>query len=176
MRCSRLGQPSLSEITAIEVDTYHEAITPAFRVNYSPETVGQAGFSLPVTVAVILTRGSWFREDIEAYNHPEARRLRHLVKVGLDEAIQAEHPKKNGCEVRIFTRGGQTHRGRVEYAKGEPENMLTDEEFEAKFRYLAGDWLPAVQLDQLIAAARRLEELDNINELVQLTAPMRVAM
>lgn len=172
----KAGQPSLSEITAIEVDAYHEAITPAFRVNYEPETVGQAGFSLPVTVAVVLTRGSWFREDIEAYNHPEARRLRHLVKVGLDEAIQAEHPKKNGCEVRIFTRGGQTYRGRVEYAKGEPENMLADEEFETKFRYLAGDWLPADQLDQLIAAARRLEHLDDINELMQFTQPIRAAV
>ena len=170
------GQPDLQDITAIEVDTYHEAITPSFRVNYAPQTVGQAGFSLPVTVAVVLTRGSWFREDIESYDHPQARRLRHLVKVGLDEAIQAEHPKKNGCEVRIFTGSGQTWRGRVEYAKGEPENMLTDEEFESKFRYLTGDLLPPSQIDRLVDCARRLEELDDINELVQCALPVQVAL
>lgn len=170
------GQPDLNEITAIEVDTYHEAITPSFRVNYEPETVGQAGFSLPVTVAVVLTRGSWFKEDIETYNHPEARRLRHLVKVGLDEAIQAEHPKKNGCEVRIATSSGKQYRGRVEYAKGEPENMLTDEEFEDKFRYLAGSLLPERQIAQLVDCVRRLERLDDINELVQCTVPAKVAL
>lgn len=170
------GQPDLSEITAIEVDTYLEAITPSFRVNYEPETVGQAGFSLPVTVAVVLTRGSWFKEDIETYNHPEARRLRHLVKVGLDEAIQAEHPKKNGCEVRIATSSGKQYQGRVEYAKGEPENMLTDKEFEDKFRYLAGGLLPERQILQLVDSVRRLEQLDDINELVRLTAPAKVTL
>ena len=170
------GQPDLSEITAIEVDTYLEAITPSFRVNYEPETVGQAGFSLPVTVAVVLTRGSWFKEDIETYNHPEARRLRHLVKVGLDEAIQAEHPKKNGCEVRIATSSGKQYQGRVEYAKGEPENMLTDKEFEDKFRYLAGGLLSERQIVQLVDSVRRLEQLDDINELVRLTAPAKVTL
>jgi len=170
------GRPDLNEITAIEVDTYLEAITPSFRVNYEPETVGQAGFSLPVTVAVVLTRGSWFKEDIETYNHPEARRLRHLVKVGLDEAIQAEHPKKNGCEVRIATSSGKQYQGRVEYAKGEPENMLTDEEFEAKFRYLAGSLLSEGQIVQLMDCVRRLEQLDDINELVQCAVPARIAL
>ena len=93
-----------------------------------------------------MTRGAWFREDIETYDNPEARRLRQLVKVGLDEAIQAEHPLKNGCEVRIATEDGTQYKGRVEHAKGEPENMLTDAEFEAKFRYLVGDLLPDAQI------------------------------
>ena len=74
------GQPDLDAITSIEVDTYLEAITPEFRVNYQPQVVGQAGFSLPVTVSVILTRGSWFREDIATFDEPEQRRLRQLVK------------------------------------------------------------------------------------------------
>ena len=132
----------LGGIERIEVDTYLEAITPDFRVNYEPQTVGQAGFSLPVTASIVLTRGNWFREDIDAYDNPEARRLRQLVKVGLDDAIQAAHPIKNGCEVRIHTQAGDLLKGRVEYAKGEPENMLTDAEFETKFRYLAADMLP----------------------------------
>lgn len=170
------GQPNLSDVISIEIDTYHEAITPDFRVNYAPETVGQAGFSLPVTVSVILTRGSWFREDIETYDEPEQRRLRQLVKVGLDEAIQAEHPNKNGCEVRISTKDGKRYKGRVEHAKGEPENMLTDAEFEQKFRYLVGDLMPEEQITQLVNCVGRLEYLDDINELVQYMIPNKVAI
>lgn len=167
----RSGRPDLSAIAAIEIDTYLEAITPDFRVNYSPRTVGQAGFSLPVTASVILTRGNWFREDIETYDAPEAQRLRQLVKVGLDADIQAGHPLKNGCEVRIITKDGALYRGRVEYAKGEPENMLSDAEFEGKFRYLVGDLLPADQIARLLDSVARLEHLDDVGELARLTVP-----
>ncbi len=167
----RSGRPDLSAIAAIEIDTYLEAITPDFRVNYSPRTVGQAGFSLPVTASVILTRGHWFREDIETYDAPEAQRLRQLVKVGLDADIQAGHPLKNGCEVRIITKDGALYRGRVEYAKGEPENMLSDAEFEEKFRYLVGDLLPPEQIARLLDSVARLEHLDDVGELARLTVP-----
>lgn len=165
------GQPNLGEITSIEIDTYHEAITPDFRVNYTPQTVGQAGFSLPVTVSVILTRGNWFREDIETYDEPEQQRLRQLVKVGLDTVIQSEHPNKNGCEVRIRTANGMQYKGRVEHAKGEPENMLTDSEFEEKFRYLVGDLLPQEQIARIVECCNQLESLSDISELVQFTTP-----
>ena len=167
----RSGRPDLDAITSIEVDTYLEAITPAFRVNYQPQTVGQAGFSLPVTVSVILTRGNWFREDIETFDEPEQRRLRQLVKVGLDEEIQAGHPLTNGCEVRIATKDGSQHKGRVEYAKGEPENMLTNIEFEEKFRYLVGQLLPPDQIANILDRVDQLEDLADVGELVQLTVP-----
>ncbi len=165
------GAPDLAAITAIEVDTYLEAITPEFRVNYEPQTVGQAGFSLPVTVSVILTRGSWFREDIETFDEPEQRRLRQLVKVGLDEDIQAGHPLTNGCEVRIKTDDGALFKGRVEFAKGEPENMLTEAEFEEKFRYLVGDMLTPDQIALILDRCSALENLTDVGELVQLTVP-----
>ena len=164
----------LGGIERIEVDTYLEAITPDFRVNYAPQTVGQAGFSLPVTASIVLTRGNWFREDIDAYDNPEARRLRQLVKVGLDDAIQAAHPIKNGCEVRIHTQAGDLLKGRVEYAKGEPENMLTDVEFETKFRYLAADMLPPGQVSDILDACAALEHLDDVGKLAHLTVPERM--
>ncbi len=167
----KTSQPALDAIQSIEVDTYLEAITPEFRVNYAPQTVGQAGFSLPVTVSVILTRGAWFRDDIETYDEPEQRRLRQLVKVGLDEKIQAGHPLTNGCEVRITTADGALHRGRVEYAKGEPENMLSEAEFEEKFRALAGDLLPPAQATELLELASRLENLADAGALARASVP-----
>ncbi|MCC7446726.1 MAG: MmgE/PrpD family protein [Anaerolineae bacterium] len=167
----KAGRPNLDDITAIEVGIYHKAMTPSFRVNYAPETVGQAGFSLPVTVSVVLTHGSWYREDIEIYDAPEARRLRQLVKVYLDEAIEAAYPAKNGCVVRITTRDGQHYAGRVDYAKGEPENMLTEAEFAHKFRYLTGNLLPPERIDELMEKVSRLEQLNHVDELIRLTSP-----
>ena len=59
----------------------------------------------------------------------------------------------------------------MEYAKGEPENMLSDAEFEEKFRYLVGDLLPAEQIARLLDTVARLERLDDVGELVRLTVP-----
>jgi 2-methylcitrate dehydratase PrpD len=168
------GQPDLDDIASIEIGSYKGAITPSFRVNYHPESVGQAGFSLPVTASVVLARGGWYREDIEAYDDPEVSRLRPLVKVYLDEEIEAAYPEKNGCVVRVNTHSGQQYEGRVDYAKGEPENMLTDAEFEAKFRRLVGELLPEERIQQILDLSYRLEELDDVGELVRLTVAERV--
>ena len=126
-------------------------------------------FSLPVTVSVVLARGSWYKEDIAAYNEPQIRRLWPLVKVSLDEELEAAYPEKNGCVVRVATSDGERYEGRVEYAKGEPENMLTDEEFEYKFRRLVADQLPEARVAQILEVASRLEELDDVGDLVRLT-------
>jgi 2-methylcitrate dehydratase PrpD len=116
-----------------------------------------------------LARGSWYREDIAAYDEPQIRRLWPLVSVYLDEDLEAAFPEKNGCVVRVATSDGERYEGRVEYAKGEPENMLTDAEFEYKFRRLVGEQLPEEQVDQILEMTSRLEELDDVGELVRLT-------
>ncbi len=162
------GDLDLDAVAAIEIDSYPLAITPDNRVNPEPRTAEQAGYSLPVTVAVVLQRGSWYRADIEAcWDEPLTRRLRRLVKIGLDEALVAAD--RNGCEVRVRTCDGGQYRGRVEYALGEPENMLDEAAFEGKFRHLTGDLLSEAQIVGLIETCARLEELDDVGRLLQLT-------
>jgi 2-methylcitrate dehydratase PrpD len=163
-------RPPLDQIVSIDVGTYLGAVTPEFRVNYHPETADAAGYSLPVTVATILTRGSFYREDIEAYKDPEIQRLMRLVRVHLDEEIEAGYPETMGCVVQVRTGDGTVYEGRVDLPKGEPENMLTDEEFERKFRRLVGDLLPEERVARLIEMAWRLEEIEDIGELVRLAA------
>ena len=162
------GGLDLDTITAIEIGSYPSALTPDFRINPEPESTEQAYFSLPATVAVVLQRGSWYLKDIETWDEPETRRLRRLVKIGLDEELVAAD--SNGCEVRVTTRDGGQYRGRVEYALGEPENMMSAAQFEGKLRYLNGNLLPEARIIALIDACNRLEELDDVGELLRLTA------
>ena len=54
--------------------------------------------------------------------------------------------------------------------------MLTDAEFETKFRYLVGDLLPDERIRDLLDCVNRLEHLDCVSELVQLTIPEKVAV
>jgi 2-methylcitrate dehydratase PrpD len=167
----RAGAPPLEKIARIQIGTYRAAMTPSFRVDPQPESVAKASFSLFAAVSVALVRGSWYADDIRAFDSPEIRRLWPLVEVYLDEQIEADYPAKNGCVVTVTTTDGTDHVGRVDYAKGEPENMLTDDEFEAKFRRLNGDLLPSQRVDQIMATVARLEELKDISELIRLTVP-----
>jgi 2-methylcitrate dehydratase PrpD len=57
----------------------------------------------------------------------------------------------------------------VDYAKGEPENMLTDAEFEIKFRRLVGSLLPDRRIDQILEMTSQLENVKDVGELVRLT-------
>ncbi len=167
----RRGCPPLAEIECIEIGSYRAAIEPAFRANPDPKTWSEAAFSLPTAVCVSLVRGSWFREDIATYDDPVIHNLLSKTRVYLDPGMQAAYPAKNGCIVTITTRNGAVVTGRVDFAKGEPENMLTAAEFEAKFRRLAGGFLPAGRQDRIVEACSRLEQLADAGDLVRLTIP-----
>jgi len=163
--------PVLDQITGIEIGTYRSAVTPAFRVNPHPEDVEAAGYSLPATVAVVLARGSWYREDIETYNAPECRRLWPLVRAYIDPEIEAAHPYKNGCVVRVTMADGSRHEGRIDYAKGEPENMLTESELAYKFRRVACNLLPPARLEAIFDLVNQLAQLDDVARLLKLVRP-----
>ena len=49
--------------------------------------------------------------------------------------------------------------------------MLRDAEFEAKFRYLVGELLPEAQMSAILDSCARLEQLDDVGALAQLTVP-----
>ncbi len=164
------GPVAHQDVTAIAIGSYRGAVTPDFRVDPNPPTMGLAGFSLPAAVAVTLIRGGWYREDIERYADPAVQRLMKLTTTYVDEEIEAAYPAKNGTVVRVTTKDGRVHEGRVEYAKGEPENMLSEAEFETKFRRLVGSLLGAPRVEAILAACARFEDLDDVGELVRLTA------
>lgn len=167
------GRPALDQIASIDIGSYKGAVTPDFRADLQPQTLSIAGFSLPTAVAVTLVRGGWYREDIEHFADADVRRLLAVTTVGLDEAIEADYPAKNGCVVRLTMRDGRVLEGRVEYAKGEAENMLSAEEFEAKFRRLVGDALSSDAIARILATCAEFETLDDIGDLVRLAAPTR---
>ena len=54
---------------------------------------------------------------------------------------------------------------RVEHAKGQPQNPLTDAELETKFRDCAARALPGDQVDGLLAAVRELEAVADVSAL-----------
>jgi 2-methylcitrate dehydratase PrpD len=159
-----------ARVTRIDVGTYAHAIEAPFRRTLEPAHSSAAGYSLPTAVAVGLIFGRFYQEDIARFDDPRVRALLPKTHLSVDDRIQSHYPDWNGCVVRVTLDDGRVVEGRVDHAKGEPENMLTDQEFEQKFRLTVGDVLPASRIDELVAAVGNLDTVTDVSTLVRLTA------
>jgi 2-methylcitrate dehydratase PrpD len=70
-------------------------------------------------------------------------------------------------EVTITLRDGRRLQRRVDQAKGQPKNPLTDAELTGKFRDCAARALPAAQVDALLASLSALEQVRDVSELAR---------
>ena len=95
--------------------------------------------------------------------------LTSRVKVEASEEAERRVPEAMLCFVDVVTRGGQTYSAEVPYHKGHYKNPMTDAEVEQKFRSLAKDLLSPDQTDELLARLWKLEEVEDIGEVLRLT-------
>lgn len=124
-------------IDKIEVHTYKLAVgshdhTQVFGIS-------SAKLSIPYSVALAIVKG---RTGYEDYN--EANLDNYYIKMLIskvcvieDENLTAQSPSVRGARVVIHLKDGNTYEGCCLYPKGEPENPLSQDELEDKFRGLA---------------------------------------
>jgi 2-methylcitrate dehydratase PrpD len=157
-----------TRIARIDVGTYAHAIDAPFRTTLEPATASAAGYSLPTAVAIGLTFPTFYADDIARFADPRVRALLPKMHLHVDDQIEAHYPNWNGCGVRISLDDGRVVESRLTHAKGEPENMLTDTEFDAKLRFAVGELLPEPQLKELVAAVQALEDARDVSVLARL--------
>lgn len=156
------------DIESIRLATYDYATRPIFRVDPNPPSREVAGLSIRVSTAVALAKGSAWRHDFAAWDEPEARRLRNLIDVQVDDEIETRYPELNGCRLQITLADGTRREAYIPNMKGEPEFRMTEAEMREKFSVLTGDLFPQAQAEQIYETCNRLEYLQHIGELIQL--------
>ena len=129
-------QINIAEIEKIEVLTYLQATEGHSYIEVP--TVSAAKMSIPFSVAVALVTGS---ADMKAFSKESITNktileLTKKVEVKEDAELTALNPQKRAAIVVVHTKD-RTYLQRVDYPKGEPENPLSKEELENKFRGLA---------------------------------------
>ena len=162
------GALDASAIESIRLSTYGYATRPIFRVDPNPPARDVAGLSIRVSTAVALTQGSAWPHDFSSWDEPEARRLRNLIDVQVDEEIEAGYPDLNGCRLQIRLADGQTREAYLPNMKGEPEFRMTEGEMRQKFAVLTRDLFDAGRADHIYATCSGLERLVDIGALSQL--------
>lgn len=129
-------QINISDIEKIEVLTYLQATEGHSYIEVP--TVSAAKMSIPFSVAVALATGS---ADMKAFSFENVANeaildLTRMVEVKEDVNLTALNPQKRAAIVVVHTKSGD-YSQRIDYPKGEPENPLSKEELENKFRNLA---------------------------------------
>jgi 2-methylcitrate dehydratase PrpD len=72
------------------------------------------------------------------------------------------YPQKWPSRVEIALKNGETYQGYCEYAKGEPENPLSETELIQKFNKLCGDIITKDERDRIAEVVLDLEKVEDV--------------
>ena len=165
--------PDVNDIAQVNIKTLQRAIDimAGDPEKWRPETRETADHSMPYTTAVALTYGTVHQGhfDDQYIMDPKLLDLTSRVKVEGSAEADRRAPEAMLCDVEVVTNAGQKFSAEVPYHKGHYLNPMTDAEVEAKFRSLAKDLLTPQQTDQLLDRLWRLEEVEDIREVLRLT-------
>ena len=124
---------NINEIDTVEVLTYKLGVKG--HDHNDIHSVASAKLSTPYAVAAGLKYG---RADLSVFEPIDAQivELAKNVVVSEDTTLTAESPKMRIAIVKVTMKDGRVLASRVDYAKGDPENPMTDEELAEKRRLL----------------------------------------
>ena len=165
--------PDLDDIKEIRLQTFPAGyeVMGSGEANWQPETRESADHSLPFVMAVALMEGivEIRHYDQMYYKRSDVRALMQKIKVRIGEEPVAAWPEVPLNIVDVEMKSGKVLSTKVAYHLGHFKRWMTDEEQERKFRPLAEPLLPKRQIDDLLACLRRLDELEQVSELISLT-------
>lgn len=133
-----------------------------------PLTSYGAKFSLPYSVAVMLVHGKAGLEEFtdEAIQDAEVLRLAAKVRYQLDPTV--DYPRHFSGHVKVYLDDGSLLEENQPHPRGGYEDPLPPADIEAKFRANAKLALPMEQVEKILAAVTRLEELQSARQLSEL--------
>jgi len=144
-----------SEISAVEIVTFHEAARLTCR---RPVTTEQAQYSLPFPVAVALLRGRLDASDVagDGLADETVSRLAASISVRESAAYSAAFPAVRSARVTMTLADGRVRSAEVTASRGDPASPLSGPELTGKFRRFAEPVLGAVRSDRIEAAVAAL--------------------
>jgi 2-methylcitrate dehydratase len=167
--------PDLDDVKEVRLQTFPAGyeVMGSGEANWQPETRESADHSLPFVMAVALMEGNLEirHYDQMYYKRPDVRALMQKIKVRIGEEPVAAWPEVPLNIIDVEMNSGKVVSTKVAYHLGHFKRFMTDDEQERKFRPLAKSLLPERQINDLLACLRRLDEVEQIGELISLTVP-----
>lgn len=168
LRLCQEHQIDATKISKIEVRTYKLAVFGHDQTEITGEN--SAKMSMPYAVAVALIKQD---AGIAAFQKPwiedpAVLALCNNVIVVEDAEFTAKSPAIRGANMTITMQDGLTYQLTVDYAKGEPENPITDQELQLKYRELAQfGGKTTQQIDEILNCIQQAEtSFEQLHELL----------
>lgn len=120
------------DVESIKVETYNLAVSGHDHTDIQGSY--SAKMSTPYSTAVALVYGKAGLQEFESQvlGNTTIQELTRKVHVSADEELSKIFPDKQSAIVTIITTKGD-YKERVDFPKGEPENPLSEEEFESRY-------------------------------------------
>jgi 2-methylcitrate dehydratase PrpD len=137
-------------------------------VEAKPIDILSAQFSAPFSLAVTMIRGTnGFKDYTEqTLRDPDVLKMADKVKLEVDKEIDADYPGKRGARVTVKLKGGASYQAKVDHCKGIPQNPMTVQEFEDKFRGLASVAVSPSQAEDILALVKTLDQQKDLSGLI----------
>ena len=119
----------IADITDVTVETYEIA---ALHDNYHPETTEGFRQSLPLSMAMAITKGNLDITNIENTNYDGLSEIASKIRIKCNDDLDKLYPQKRPSKVTLKSKG-QFYMERIDLPKGEPENPFTKGELLDKF-------------------------------------------
>jgi 2-methylcitrate dehydratase PrpD len=162
-------------IVAIGIESFREAIDLGSQCRL-PATTDEAQYSLPFPVAAALVFGRVGAAEIGAAGLSDPRVARLLSTFSLTEgqAFSRRFPAERWARVRVVLADGRSLLSEPAVARGGPENPLSEDELQAKYRDMAEPLLGPRRSARIAALVASLPEApDSLPALVdELLSPV----
>jgi 2-methylcitrate dehydratase len=137
---------------------------------YKPDTKETADHSLPYVIAAAVVDGNVLPESFEEHKlrDPDIRATLQKIKVVADPEIDALFPDIKRASVTITLQDGSKHSAQTDYAKGSPEDPLSDEDLFAKFRANAHKTMSEGRISDIIEQTMNFESVPTLEPYMNL--------
>lgn len=161
------------DIEKIVVDTCSmalRAVVEPRELKYAPDNIAGAQFSLPygVTAAVLFGDASVQQYTDEKIHSQEVKDFIRRVEMIHSGEMDQYLPDIIAASAEVHTKDGRVFKEFTKFAKGDPENPMSDEECRNKFMSLATMSISESRAAEIYDTVMRLDELGDIHELTRL--------
>ena len=159
---------SVAEVERIVVRTHQNGKQGSDIPDYC--TPLHARLSIQYGIASILARGKAGLREYEeaAIADPEVRKVSDLVTIEVDDEIQKVYPNPRSMIVEFVLKDGGKVSTRIDHAKGDPENPISNEELIEKFKDVTSDVISEKRADEIIEASMKIDEFKNVADFAKL--------
>jgi 2-methylcitrate dehydratase len=98
------------------------------------------------------------------YRDPEVLKLIEKISLDIDPEMN-KHPRSGRSMIAM--KDGKIYDLTIDLPKGDPQNSMSDEELEKKFKSLAVKWMNDNQMQMIIETIGHLDKLDDVKNLTR---------